>query len=177
METNITILKPFFENPEKEFYIRELSRILKINHTTIRQKLNKLVKEGFLTKEETHLTSSYKMVLSQKWLNLKLYYNLEKLHNSKLIEKIQREYDFPIIVLFGSYSKASDDSKSDLDLCIISNIKKRIEKEEFEKNINRKISLHFFTKEEFDNTIKKNKGLINNICNGIVISGELEVIK
>ena len=66
METNITILKPFFENPEKEFYIRELSRILKINHTTIRQKLNKLVKEGFLTKEETHLTSSYKMVLSQK---------------------------------------------------------------------------------------------------------------
>ncbi|MBI2580817.1 ArsR family transcriptional regulator, partial [Candidatus Woesearchaeota archaeon] len=45
MEVKLTILKPFFEDPNRKFSIRELSRILKINHTTVRQYLNRLVKE------------------------------------------------------------------------------------------------------------------------------------
>ncbi len=177
METKITMLSPFFEEPNSEFYIRELSRILKINHTTVRQQLNKLVKEGLLSKGKTKLYLSYKVIISRKYLNLKLFYNLEKLRISGIIEDLQKQYDFPVMVLFGSYAKATDDMNSDIDLCIISDIQKQFHTANYKKILNRKVSFHYFTKTSWKNAKKKNPGLINSICNGIVLSGELEVLK
>src|SRR3989344_5412556 len=104
MERKSTILKPFFEDPNRKFSIRELSRILKINHTTVRQYLNKLVKEEFLSLKKEGLYSFYRLILSRKTLNLKLYYNLEKIRNSNLINDLEKAYDLPVIVLFGSYA-------------------------------------------------------------------------
>jgi len=177
MERKLTILSPFFEYPNKEFYARELSRIIKINHTTVRQYLKKLVKEEILSLVKEGLYPSYKLLLSKKTINLKLFYNLEKIRKSHLIEDLEKKYDFPVIVLFGSYAKAIDDSKSDIDICLITNIKKTIKLEKYEKKFNRTISLHKFTKKEWQNSIMKNKELVNNICNGLVVSGELRVIK
>lgn len=176
MEIKLTILGQFFENPNKSFGIRQLSRILKINHTTIRQYLNKMVKEKILFLKKEGIYSNYHLILSKKILNLKLYYNLEKLRASQLIENIEKAYDFPVIVLFGSYSTATDSIDSDIDIGIISNIEKEFPTEKYENILNRKISMHKFNKTSFDKAKKLNKGLINNICNGIVLSGELEVL-
>ncbi|MGB9707825.1 MAG: nucleotidyltransferase domain-containing protein [Candidatus Pacearchaeota archaeon] len=176
METKITILSHFFENPNKEFYIREIARIAKINHTTVRQYLNKLIKEGLLLKSKKGLYPSYRLLLSKKTLNLKLFYNLEKIRESRLIEDLEKEYDMPVIVLFGSYAKAMDDLSSDIDICLITNIKKEINLEKYEKILRRRISLHKFTKKEWEIAKSKNKELVNNVCNGIVLSGELEVV-
>lgn len=175
MEIKITILMPFFEEPNRRFSIRELSRILKINHTTIRQHLNKLVKEEHLELKKEGLYSFYRLVLNKKTLNLKLYYNLEKMRESRIIEDLEKAYDFPVIVLFGSYFSSMDDKTSDLDICLISNINKEFPTERYERKINRKISLHRFTKNLWDKAKKSNPNLVNNICNGIVLSGELEV--
>jgi len=176
MERKITILKPFFEDPNRKFSIRELSRILKINHTTVRQYLNKLVKEGFLSSKKERLYSFYQLILSKKALNLKLYYNLEKIRNSNLIEDLEKAYDLPVIVLFGSYTLARDDTSSDIDICLISNVDKEFQTNKYEKSLNRKISLHKFSKDSWDKAKKSNPNLINNICNGIVLSGELVVL-
>ncbi|OYT32339.1 hypothetical protein B6U93_02170 [Candidatus Woesearchaeota archaeon ex4484_78] len=176
MERKLTILKPFFEDPNRKYSIRELSRILKINHTTVRQYLNKLVKEGFLSFKKEGLYSFYRIVLSKKTLNLKLYYNLEKLRESGLIEALEKKYDLPVIVLFGSYSSATDDITSDVDLCLISNIEKEVSTEKYEKVLNRKVSIHKFNKKSWEKTKKLNPNLVNSICNGIVLSGELEVL-
>ena len=58
METKIAIMRPFFEDPDREFQIRELSRIVKINHTTVRKYLNGLVKESLLKKDKIVLIFS-----------------------------------------------------------------------------------------------------------------------
>lgn len=176
METKLTILKSFFEDPNKQFSIRQLSRILKINHTTIRQHLNKMVKEGILSLKKEGVYSFYKIVVSKQTLNLKLYYNLEKIRTSHIVEDMEKAYDFPVIVLFGSYASATDSIESDIDICIITNIEKKFLIEKYEKILNRKISLHTFTQSSFAKAKKLNKGLINNICNGIVLSGELEIL-
>ena len=176
MERKITILKPFFEDPNRKFSIRELSRILKINHTTVRQYLNNLVKEGFLSSKKEGLYFFYQLILSKKALNLKLYYNLEKIRNSNLIEDLEKAYDLPVIVLFGSYTLARDDTSSDIDICLISNVDKEFQINKYEKSLNRKISLHKFSKNSWDKAKKSNPNLINNICNGIVLSGELVVL-
>ena len=176
MERKITILKPFFEDPNRKFSIRELSRILKINHTTVRQYLNKLVEEGFLSLKKEGLYSFYRLVLDKKTLNLKLYYNLEKIRESNIIWDLEKNYDLPVIVLFGGYAFAIDDMTSDIDLCLISNIEKDFSTEKYEKKLNRKVSIHKFNKQSWEKAKKSNPNLINNICNGIVLSGELEVL-
>lgn len=176
METKLTILGKFFESPEKLFGIRELSRMLKINHTTIRQNLNKLVKQEILTIDQSYLYPAYKLVSSRETLNLKLYYNLEKLRKSGLIEHLEKEFEFPTIILFGSYAKAMDNESSDIDICLISNISKEVHLEKYKSLLNREVSIHHFTKKSFENLKIKNKELFNNICNGIVVSGQLEVI-
>lgn len=176
MERKLTILKPFFEEPNRKFSIRELSRILKINHTSVRQHLNDLVKEGFLSAKKEGLYSFYRLVLSKKATNLKLYYNLEKIRESNLTQELEKTYDLPVIVLFGSYASAMDDETSDIDICLISNVEKEFDAERYEKKLNRKISLHKFTKKSWDKAKELNPNLINNICNGIVLSGELEIL-
>lgn len=167
MEIKLTMLRLFFENPIKEYGIRELSRLIKINHTTVRQYLNKFVKEGYLLFRQDRIYSLYRLNLNKKTLNLKLYYNLEKLRESNLIEDLEKFYDYPTIILFGSYSQAMDDDKSDVDIAIITKISKKFSVDKYEKQINRKISLHMFKE-------LKKSNLTKSICNGIVLSGEID---
>ncbi len=176
MERKLAILKPFFEDPNRKFSIRELSRILKINHTTVRQYLNKLVEEEFLSSKKEGLYTFYRLILSKKTLNLKLYYNFEKIRNSSIIEDLEKAYDLPVIVLFGSYAFARDDAGSDIDVCLISNVEKEFPIEKYEKKLNRKISMHKFSKDLWGKAKKSNPNLINSICNGVVLSGELVVL-
>ncbi len=176
METKLTIMSQFFEDPNRRFHIRELARILKINHTTIRQYLNGLVKENLLVVEKTSIYPLYRILFSRKYINLKLFYNLEKLRKSGILEEMEKNYDLSVIVLFGSYAHSIDYKDSDIDLCIISPIEKEFKVEKYEKILNRKISIHLFTKESWKKARKKNPGLINSICNGIVLSRELEVL-
>src|SRR3989338_1726720 len=141
MERKLTILKPFFEDPNRKFSIRELSRILKINHTTVSQYLNKLVKEELLSSKTEGLYSFYRLILSKKSLNLKFYYNLEKIRSSNIIDDLEKAYDLPVIVLFGSYASARDDAGSDIDICLISNVEKEFPAEKYERQLKRTISL------------------------------------
>ena len=176
METKLTILGPFFEEPNRKYSIRELSRLLKINHTTVRQHLNKLVMEEYLSSKTEGVYTFYRLVLKKKTLNLKLHYNLEKLRKSKIVEDLETAYDYPVIILFGGYATAMDDKTSDIDLCLISNVEKEFSFEKYEKKLNKKVSLHKFSKMAFEKAKKNNPELVNNICNGIVLSGELEVV-
>lgn len=175
METKINILRPFFETPNAEFQIRELSRLLKINHTTIRQYFLKLVKEGLIEIKKGKPYDYFKAKINKKFLTLKLFFNLEKLRESNLIEQIEKDYDYPIIILFGSYASATDDAKSDIDLFILTEIKKEHNYLKFENKLNRKIALHFFSRDKFNLAKSKNPELLNNIINGITLSGKLEV--
>ncbi len=150
METTIKLLKPFFENPAGEFQIRELSRLLKINHTTIRQHLLRFVKEELIEIKKGKPYDYFKAKINKKFLNLKLFFNLEKLRQSGLIEQIEQDYDCPVVILFGSYASATDDSKSDIDLFVLTEIKKEHNYSKYESKLNRKIAVHLFSKEKFN---------------------------
>lgn len=171
------ILKVFFEEPGKGYLIREVARLSGVNHTTVSHYLKYLVKEGILTQEKGDIYGRYRVAVSRKYLNLKLYYNLEKLRISGLVEDLEQFYDFPAIVLFGSYLFGNDDSKSDVDICVITDIQKEFNVKKYEKHIHRKISLHVFSKKKWEEMKVKNKELVNNICKGFILSGELEVLK
>ena len=176
MDKKLAILELFFEDPKREFHIREVARLTKLNHMTARAYLNYLVKEELLNKKESKIYYSYSANINKKFTNLKLYHNLEKLRKSEIIEGLETAYDYPVIVLFGSYATATDAKDSDIDLFILTNIQKHFNVEKYERIIKKKISLHIFTEKEFQNMKNKNPELINNIINGIKLSGKLEVV-
>ena len=75
-----------------------------------------------------------------------------------------------VIVLFGSYRKGEDTEESDIDL-FLECPGEEISLGRFEKKLKRKVQLHFKT--NFNDYPKELK---NNISNGIVLDGYLEVL-
>jgi len=56
----MNILKLFFEEPTKEFNVREIVRLLKISPATASKESKRLVKENLLKKREERLLKLYK---------------------------------------------------------------------------------------------------------------------
>ena len=174
---HLKILAPFLENPYTKFHIRELARMLKLNPMTIRKYLEKMSRENILKTEKD------KGKVKNYWANMenvlfkeyKKFYSITKIIDSGLLDFLNEEFLYPTIILFGSAAKGEDFEKSDLDVFILSNTKKEVDLERFEKKVNRKIQLFVMTSKEFKKSKRENPQLINNIINGIKLAGFIEV--
>ncbi|MFH1358955.1 MAG: nucleotidyltransferase domain-containing protein [archaeon] len=173
------ILEFFIKEPETEFHVRQISKLLNKSPTTVSKYLKKLEKEGVLVSEKklNHLLFKANAE-SQKFKRLKLNYNLEKLSESSIVSYLAEEFNHPeAIVLFGSFSKAENIARSDIDLLIVSSLKKEINLEKFERKLGYKIQLILHSKKEIDKMKEKNKELMNSIINGITLYGFWEVFR
>ncbi len=173
------VLRLFFEHPEKEFHIRQLARLSKLNPNTIINLTNQLLKEGLIIKSE----SAEKPFASIKantsyWLYKlkKIENNIGKIYKSGLIEFLNKELSYPTIILFGSYAKAENHENSDIDLFILSEKKERPNLNIYEKKLTATIQIFLHNKKEFNQLKKNSKELINNVINGHKLTGYLEVL-
>lgn len=106
----------------------------------------------------------------KKAIELKRVENLKSIYLSDLLKYLEKELPGATIILFGSYSYGSDASTSDIDIAIIGRKEKILQLEEFEKILERKININFY------NSLKEiNKNLKNNILNGIILEGNIEI--
>jgi len=121
MFDEFNILKLFFEEPNREFNVREIARILKISPPTISSKLKSFVKLRILKYRKKRILDLYKSDLdSEDYLDLKRFYLLRQLKEIGLIDYLNHFYLKPTIVLFGSCADGLDTELSDIDLVIIS---------------------------------------------------------
>ncbi len=173
------LLSYFFEEPEREFYVRELAKLLTLSPTTISKYLTNLQKDDLLTSKTQYNHLIFKANTdSEAFINAKCMFNLEKLRKSGLIKFLIEEYDQPeAIVLFGSYAKAENTNKSDIDLLIISPLKKELKLDKFEEKLGHPVQLFVYSKGEIEKMKKSNKNLLNSLVNGIVINGYWEVFR
>ncbi len=174
MFKELNMLKVFFESPNKDFNVREIARILKIAPATASSKLKNFANKGLLKERSERNLLIYKANLEkEEYRDFKVYYNIRKIKESGLIEELNKFYIKPSIILFGSASFGLDTEDSDIDLVVISEKDKEFTKlDKYEKSFNRRLQL-FVIKDIKD---LKNKHLINNVLNGIVIQGELKWI-
>jgi len=174
MFRELNTLKLFFEYPSREFSVREVARLLKISPATASKELKKLAGEGILKSRKLKNFSFFKADLeSERYRDMKLYYNLRKIRESGLLESINRFYLRPTVVLFGSAASGMDTETSDFDLLIVSEKTAEFpEKVKFERKLSRKLQL-FAVK---DIRALKNEHLMNSAMNGITIQGEVEWI-
>jgi predicted nucleotidyltransferase len=172
------IMEFFVKEPQREFHVRELSKLTNRSPTTISKYLKKYSKKGILNSEKklNHLIFRAN-TQNNEFKSLKLHYNLSQLNNSGLIGYLEKEYNHPsAIVLFGSFAKAENNKNSDIDILVISSNKKEVNLDNFEKKLGN-IQLHIYSDKEIDLMKEKNKGLLNNIINGIILSGYWELFK
>lgn len=172
-------LEIFLEEPEEEFYIRELSRKLKKSPTTISKYLKKLEKEGILKSKEKFNHLLFKAnAEKEEFRKLKIDYNLKKINKSGFVDFLIREFNEPrAIVLFGSFAKGENIKASDIDLLVVTTLKKEIDVEKFEHEFGHKIQLFLFSEKELEKMKEKNKELLNSFINGIKLHGFIEIFK
>ena len=162
-----SVLAAFFENPSREFHLRELSRLLKLSMPTIISATDKLAKENLITTEKgkvvTKVTANRDNI---DFTRLKRMHNLELIYQSSIIDHISESYNNPkAIILFGSFSRGEDIEKSDIDIAIITNKRLSLDLLKYEKILKKAISIHEVNLDKISKEFKA------NLLNGIVLEG------
>ncbi len=173
MITKDIIKNYFFLNPSEKLRVRQIERKTKTALPSVIRYVDELEKENILKKETIAGIVLYSADRSsQKFLLQKKLFNITSLFDSGMVDYLTKIFHNSPIVVFGSYSKGEDLENSDVDIFIESPSKDSFDLSGFEKKIHRKVQI-FRYKNIRD---IKNKNLVNNMINGIVINGFLEVL-
>jgi predicted nucleotidyltransferase len=164
----------FFLNPTIKLRVRQIEREIEIPLPSAINYAKELEQEEFLKSEIIANIKIYSANrTSEKFLLEKKLFNIKYLISSGLINYLKIELSNPTIIIFGSFSRGEDIEKSDIDLYIESPTKKKINLSTFEKKIKKEIQIFIYR----DINKIQNKNLANNIINGIVLNGFIEVFK
>lgn len=165
----INDLSPFFEDCYRRINVREYAKIMHISPPTASKMLDSYNHENLLSREKfRNYIMFYANKESNHFIDLsRMYWGIELKELTDLMEK---KLTAPTIILFGSLSKAEAKSDSDVDLAVFAH-KKNLDISIFEKKLKRKIQIFWFK------SIKsiKNKELANNITNGYILKGHLQL--
>jgi len=152
---------------------RTIANLLKVSPTAVSKSLNELKKENLIDIKKNQTMNLILIELNredEKAINLKRIENLKMIYESGLVNYLEEKFPGTTIILFGSYSKGEDTIKSDIDIAVIGTKEKNINLEKFDKLFERDISLHFYRGWK-----EINKNLRNNMLNGVVLVGGVEI--
>jgi predicted nucleotidyltransferase len=152
---------------------REISKLLKVSPTAIGNALVELEKEKIIIIErqgKINLSLVFLNRESSEVIFMKRIENIRMIYQSGLYDKLFNSFPGTTIFLFGSYSQGGDVIKSDIDIAIIGNKERNINLEEYEKLLEREINVEFYDSWKI---IPKN--LKNNILNGVILSGSVDL--
>lgn len=170
------ILNYFFSFPEQAIGLNDLSETVKSSKTTTKKVVEQLINEKFLKKEEIGKAWRISVIQDHPYLiTRKIPLNINMIYESGIVDAVREKIPGArAIVLFGSYRWGVDNEKSDLDIAVevINNENPSIETLGMVNLGYRKeimINLFIFSRNKVDLNV------FNNIANGIVLDGLLEV--
>ncbi|MEK6823805.1 MAG: nucleotidyltransferase domain-containing protein [Nanoarchaeota archaeon] len=171
------ILNYFFSFPSQSIGLNDLSQAIKVSKTSAREAVLKLERMKFLNKEEIGKTWRITSNPNHPFLiTRKFPLSLQTIYESGAVDLIREKYpSAKAIILFGSFRNGTDNEKSDIDIAveIITNREPKIEQlgiiEGFGYRTKVPINLFIFSRN------KVNTNVFNNIANGVVLDGFLEV--
>jgi len=153
------ILLLFFYNQNKEFYLREIAKLVESSPGTTKREIDRLMKQNLLTMFRMANASFYKLNLK----NQLIPYLEGIIANTIGIEIVLKNIfterkDVKFAFIFGSYAKQQFKSDSDIDLYVIGEIDgKKLHNilQKAEEHIHRPINYHLATLAEFEENFKK----------------------
>jgi len=169
-KTRKALFRLFFTNPDSEYYLRELERILDIPVSMIRKELLRLEEAGIFA-------SSRKGNLVYFFLN-KSYPLFEEMKSmvSKTIgikgllkDAVTKIKGVEIAFIYGSFAKNDENAKSDIDLFIIGKAnedKLVMEIGKLEKVLKREINYSIYLKNDFRRKKREKDSFILDLMEG-----------
>ncbi len=163
----LRVLEIFFKEPTKIHFIREISRKIPLAQTSVRNYIKEMVNSGLIMKKESKPFDGFIANReNEDFISLKQVYNLYSLADIKktIIQKIGPK----ALIFFGSYQKGEDIEGSDIDLLVVSKVKKEVILEKYEKKLERKIHITFI-----EDIAELEKNLKDNVKNGWILYGKI----
>lgn len=161
------LLKLFFTNPAKSFYMQEIGRILDKKPGTFQRTLNNLVSEGILESEYKANARFFKVNK-----NYPLFKELKNIVFKTVgikgsIESVLNEIgDIRLAFIYGSYAKNKENYLSDIDLIAIGSASedeliKKLDK--LEEKLQREINYKLYSINAFKKSIREKEPFILEI--------------
>ena len=166
-KTRKELFRLYFTNPDQEYYLRELERILRTPVSMIRKELTRLEEDGlFLSRKKGNLTfylldQSYPLFDELKSIVFKTI-GIQGL----LREIFGRMRGIEVAFIYGSFAKHEETGSSDIDLLIIGKIdENRLLREinRLEKVLKREINYSIFRRDEFKHKMKDKDPFITDL--------------
>ena len=165
----INDLRPFFEDNYRRINVREYARIQKISTPTASNLLESYRKNRIVSMEKDR---KYHFYFANKdndiFIDLSRIYWKVAMEKIGLLKELEKQFLFPVLILFGSLAKAEAKKDSDIDIAVFSVSNKKIDFSFYEKKLRRKIQIFTFKNRDI---AENNHELLNNILNGYKISG------
>src|SRR4030065_1392410 len=119
-KTRKELFRLYFTNPDQEYYLRELERILRAPVSMIRKELTRLEEDGlFLSRKKGNLTyyllnQSYPLFEELKSIVFKTI-GIQGL----LREMLGKMKGIEVALIYGSFAKREESAQSDIDLLVV----------------------------------------------------------
>ena len=152
---------------------RELAEILNVSPTAIAKSLLLLVQEKLIKVDnlgKMNLKQIYFNKDSKEGLKFKKWKNLQMFYNCGVLYYLYKKFPGCTIILFGSFARGDDIFNSDIDIAVIGSVWKKMDLSRFELKILHEINVNFYKSWN-----KIDKGLKENILQGIVVFGDVEL--
>lgn len=177
--TQFKVLSLFIDNPYEKYYLREAARLLKISPMTLKRSLDFLIKNKLILKDTVKNQILYfANAQNPAFRYLKISYNLSWLVNKKFVEFMRKEIpEASAIILYGSFAKGENDGNSDIDILIISTVKRSISNNVSEL-LGKDVNLSSFSPAQWSRQAKTNRAFyLDVITEGIVLYGTRPVVE
>src|SRR3990167_8075258 len=173
-ENGLQIISLFTNGFDREYYIREVEKLLKISPRTAQLILEDLENKGIIESKVKGKIKSYKLKineLSNRYLTfVELYKSIAFMEKNLLVKEVIEKIS-PFIngigIIFGSYAKGTSNKESDLDIFVAGNY----EKEEIKRvsiNLGIEISVKCYPLDIFEKNISRDILLKEILKNHIV---------
>ncbi len=177
------LLKLFFTNADRAFYMQELGRILNKKPGTFQRTLNNLVTEHILESEYKANARFFKVNKNYplfKELKSIVFKTIGVKGSIKQVLKETGRIKFAFI--YGSYAKAKENYLSDIDIAIIGTPPedKLVENlDKLEKKLQREINYKLYTLSEFEKNIKDQEPFILEVLSDkkVLLIGEIHELR
>ncbi len=184
----VHILRLLVNGPRHIFHETEIVSMLRLPQATINRKLRSLAEQNIISRYKKGRTTVYRLndenYIVKDMLKplIKAEQNIPLERSNHLCEKLTETSRDIVGIVFGSAARNEMKPTSDVDLAIITDKTREVERlafkikqEIFDKN-GMIISLHVFNYKEFKKRYKSGDLLIREIANGKVVYGDIEEV-
>lgn len=166
-KTRSSILEIFFNEPDKEFYLRQLESLTGYSVGNIRREMIKLEKSGlFLSRTLGKIKLYRSNTLHPLYNEIKNIVSKTIGIEGKLKALIKKHKVIKFAFLYGSFAKGSGKELSDIDIMIIGNVKPKditSSMYKYQSEIQREINSIVYSVDEFLSKFRTGNHFINAV--------------